>query len=123
MKLVSEVLQEVVNTCVSAQVRNRGEVFGKAVEEIGELSTAIFIPEKVSESAFFESCDLTIAAIDNCFMNFLQERYECYNTRDLVGMSEEDLERLGQEFQEALASALSSKLNKWKGLIQRRKNS
>lgn len=121
MKLVSEVLQDVVNTCVSAQVRNRGEVFGKAVEELGELSTAIFIPEKVTESAFFESCDLTIAAIDNCFMNFLQERYGCYNTQDLVGMSEEDRARLDREFQEALAVALSSKLDKWKRLVESRK--
>lgn len=121
MKRISEVLQDVVETCVSAQVRDRGEVFGKAVEEIGELSTAIFIPEKVTESAFFESCDLTIAAIDNCFMNFLQERYGCYNTHDLVGMAEEDLARLGQEFQEAMASALSSKLDKWKHLIESRK--
>lgn len=121
MKLVSEVLQDVVNTCVSAQVRNRDEVFGKAVEELGELSTAIFIPEKVTESAFFESCDLTIAAIDNCFMNFLQERYDCYNTQDLVGMSEEDRARLDREFQEALATALSSKLDKWKRLVESRK--
>lgn len=121
MKQISEVLQDVVETCVRGQVRDRGEVFGKAVEEIGELSTAIFIPEKVTESAFFESCDLTIAAIDNCFMNFLQERYGCYNTHDLVGMAEKDLAHLGQEFQEALASALSSKLDKWKRLIESRK--
>lgn len=121
MKPISEVLQDIVDTCVVGQIRDRGEVFGKAVEEIGELSTAIFIPEKVPESAFFESCDLTIAAIDNCFMNFLQERYDCYNTHDLEGMSEEETARLREEFHQALSDGLSSKLGKWKSLIEKRR--
>lgn len=121
MKQISEVLRDIVDTCVVGQTRNRGEVFGKAVEEIGELSTAIFIPEKVPESAFLESCDLVIAAIDNCFMNFLQERYDCYNTRDLEGMAEEDVARLREEFHQTLSDGLVSKLGKWKSLIEKRR--
>ena len=117
MKNINEVLSEVVSTCVVGQIRNRGEVFGKAVEEVGELSTAIFIPQKAPESAMFESCDLVIAAIDNCFMSFLQEQHQIYATH---GMEVLDQEKLEVEFREYFASHLNSKLDKWKGLIASR---
>ena len=56
-----------------AKPRTIEKVFSQVVEETGEISTAIFRPEKAQEVAFDEVVDAIVAAIDLAYLLHLKD--------------------------------------------------
>lgn len=91
--------------------RHVEKVFGQVVEEVGEISTAIYRPEKAPEPVFAETCDLIIAATDLAFVEYLKT----------VGLSVDKFHTLPtrqkhawvKEFKKELNRVASIKLQKW----------
>lgn len=104
-----------VGTCVKMPVaRHINKVFGKAAEELGEISVALYSPTKADEPLRTECCDLIIASMDLAWLDFLEERE--LNSATFMDLSKADQQELGLVFGMEMQANLLLKLNKWRGL-------
>jgi len=67
------VIDSILKVSEIAKSRSINDVFGQVVEEIGEISTAIYRPYKVYESAFDECVDLIVAVTDLAYLLVIKE--------------------------------------------------
>lgn len=97
MKIISA-FDKLAQTSREAGPRTSGSVFLKVVEEVGEMATAIGIPDKAPEPLECESADCMIASYDTMIMALREE----YPSASL------------EEIQDIAADIITRKLNKWR---------
>lgn len=95
---LTNALRLVVDTSVECPPRDPLTVFLKVVEEVGESSTAINIPNKAPEPLEYEAADTAIAAID-LVLTTLRCKYP---------------EKTESEIQSEAAAIFFSKTSKWR---------